>query len=262
MADDSSKSNPSAEMVNRGRHDWRIPTRQQGRTEGRSRSPIRHQDNDHYWLDRSNTAAGRHLPALAPAPVDLFALPPYQPLNGAALQAVSVITHRQTSSIIHGYFNLTFSKLRVLSTLVDLVIGAMFPTADKVVNVRHFQLFIQHVFHAWLSAEPVVGEAKLPAHNFGYYSVPVGTLKQDAPITEGARGQGVAFLEDNYRVGQPVFYGITLNHEQEPVAFAWQDSQGRGISQRLIQFNRGMTVQQARYNVMAIYDENEIIRIG
>ncbi|KAL6919769.1 hypothetical protein FSHL1_003747 [Fusarium sambucinum] len=140
----------------------------------------------------------------------------------------------------------------------------MFPTANKVVNVGQFQLFIQHIFHGWSSIEPIVGEVKLTIHNFGNYSVPVGTLKQYAPITEGVRGQGVTFLEDNRRAGQPVFCGITLSHEQEPVtfAFAWQDSQGRGISQRLIQFNRVMTVQQARYNVMAIYDENEIIRIG
>ncbi|KAM0494803.1 hypothetical protein ACHAP8_008448 [Fusarium lateritium] len=71
MADDSSNLS-SLRGNDRGRHNWRIPTRQQDRTEDRSRSPIRHRDNDHHWRDRSNTAAGRHLPALELAPLSLL----------------------------------------------------------------------------------------------------------------------------------------------------------------------------------------------
>ncbi|KAF5013861.1 hypothetical protein FDECE_162 [Fusarium decemcellulare] len=125
-----------------------------------------------------------------------------------------------------------------------------------------YQQFFNAVFDGWGSTHKTNNPKELPARMFCDTSMEVGFLKIHHPLSQAQIRAGEVEQKRRARLASaPVYLGLTLNLEEECIAWLWRDSEERFINPKYIEYNPGMSKAKARIAVIENYDDAERTRI-
>jgi hypothetical protein len=133
--------------------------------------------------------------------------------------------------------------------------------ATMVATVADWNFFLSRVFSGWASDFVAPTEPVIPARKVENPNRVIGKLTADVALTEQQKKRGITIQRPERRAAAPVYCGLTVNYEQEAVAFTWEDSTRAGVSHSIVQLNPGLTTESVQFSVMFDYDWRERKRI-
>ncbi|GKT98374.1 hypothetical protein FLAG1_00486 [Fusarium langsethiae] len=215
-------------------------SRSPGNRTSRSRQP---KDNRNRRLDRS---VRQELSAVAPSEANLDAPLTFESFSNYP----GVASERQQASQVSNFTDLTIRENEAFVWILAKGIQTVYP--DKTPTIRDWHAFNRSVFNGWTSRSDAPGHPVLRRRRLQKTKIAVGKLISDAdsPTNDPAR-----------RAGASVFLSITLNHEQGTVKSTCEDTKGKRVGQKLVEFDRGLDYTEARAKLINNYDAEERDRI-
>ncbi|KAF4441998.1 hypothetical protein FALBO_17309 [Fusarium albosuccineum] len=200
-----------------------------------------------------------------PPPADAPVLSPViaEPLTPAIIiNDKNVAASRPPNTHICHPSQLTMNEKYALQDLLTHYVNMKQKEGMVVVATALYHNFQFLIFHGWTSAVASNPDQALKPRLFTDTSVKVGTLAQDHPLSDAQIKAGLTSQQrGECRCGAPVFIGITLNLDEDYVAYLWRDSKTEFINPRYIRFDPGVTREEARQLAIDNYDQCEQQRI-
>ncbi|CAG7563674.1 unnamed protein product, partial [Fusarium equiseti] len=128
------------------------------------------------------------------------------------------------------------------------------------VTMSAFRSILEYSFDGWDTTHDVGLPPALAERKFNESRILAGTLSQDHPLPAGRSrsGQQVPVAR---RMGQPVYFGISLQYEDGTVDWAWRDRNNAGVSPRYVILANGKTPRSIRADILVRFDTMEYDRI-
>ncbi|QPC72578.1 hypothetical protein HYE68_003330 [Fusarium pseudograminearum] len=144
--------------------------------------------------------------------------------------AFDFVRGRPSGAIINNENDLSLRELQALSTFLQ----SLSETMNAPATIADFRRFLLNIFDGWNSVSQVPPHPLVPKRKF---------------------------MDTHIKVGQPVYFGLSINYETNVVHWDWRDSKNAGISPDYVALDPEHNDVTIRTQAMLRYDSAERNRI-